>query len=153
MALCWGVAATSGIGLVLGVLLALVAHSGTPPPHPVSQLIAPIVRLLGIMAVTACTASLCGFLLAQRGMISLPAEFAEAIPLAQHQRFMAAWFAHGGSYLSGLVGGGVLIFRLWRARGRASVIALLPRSRIAVLRALLVTALAAYVLWLRFTAQ
>jgi hypothetical protein len=153
IALCWGVTATLGIGLVLGVLLALAAQSGSEPPLPASQLLAPIARLLATMAVAAFGADVSGFFLAERGVISIPADFAEAIPLARHHQFMAVWFAHGASYFVGLVGGASIVFRVWRARGRPVFISLLPHSPAEVCIAMILVMIAAYVFWIRFAAN
>jgi hypothetical protein len=153
IALCWGTAATLGIGLILGVLLALAAHSGTQPPLPASRLLAPIARLLITMAFAAFVAGASGFALAQHGVISMPAGLAEVIPSSRHDQFLAVWFAHGASYLVGLTGGAFLVFRLWRARGRHPIISLVPRSMGGIIRAVVVTAAAAYILWLRFRAH
>jgi hypothetical protein len=148
IALCWGITATVFIGLVLGLLLALVAHSGSQPALPASRLYAPVARLLVVMALAASTSGVCGFLLAQHGTISIPDDFAEMIPAVRHHEFMAVWFAHCASYLVGLSGSAFLVFRLWRSRGRAAII--VPHSAAGVVRAIVVVAVAACILWLRF---
>jgi hypothetical protein len=148
--LCWGVAATFGIGTALGVLLALAADVGNQPPLPASQLLRPVAKLLAAMAISALIAGVCGYFLAERGTISIPADFADAIPREHHHRFMAVWFAHGASYLAGLGGGGFLVFNIWRARGRPAVISLFPRSPGGAIRAVVIVIVAAVVLWLRF---
>ena len=73
------------------------------------------------------------------------------IPLAKHDRFMAVWFAHCASYLAGLTGGAFLIFRIWNQRGRPRVIDLIPRSKGEIARALILAAVVALVLYLRFS--
>lgn len=153
VALCWGIAATIGIGTVLGILLSLVAHSGSEPPIPASQLRAPVARLLGLMALAAFIAGVSGFFIARHGVVSIPADLAIAIPRARHHLFIAVWFAHGASYLVGLAGGAFLIFRVWRARGRVVVISLVPQSPLAAIRTTLIAGLAAYILWLCFGAN
>jgi hypothetical protein len=105
------------------------------------------------MALAAFVAGTSGFALARHGVISIPADFAEVIPSSRHDQFMAVWFAHGASYLVGLAGGGFLVFRLWRARGRVPIISLIPRSPGAVDRAIIVIAIAASILWVRFRAR
>ncbi len=148
--LCWGVASTIGIGLVFGVLLALVAHSGGEPPLPASRLLRPVMVLLVATAIAAFVSGWCGYLLAQRGVIAIPAGYADVVPAERHHAFMAVWFAHGASYLTGLSGGIILVFRVWRARGGAPVVPLFPRSRAGAIRAAVVVAVAAYILWIRF---
>lgn len=147
--LCWGVAATFGIGLILGTLLALVGHSGSEPPLRASELFKPIFRLLVTMAITASIAGVSGYLLARGGIVAMPDELAAVIPQARHFEFMAVWFAHGASYLVGLIGGSRLVFRIWRRRGRASVLPIYPKSPGAVIRAAVVGLVAAYILWMR----
>lgn len=114
LALCWGVAATVAIGAGFGVVLALVSQSGTQPPYPFSRLVRAILLLLAAMALSAFTAAMTDYLLSQRGILSIPADFAEAIPAHQHHRFMAVWFAHCASYAAGLGGGAFLCLRVWR---------------------------------------
>jgi hypothetical protein len=146
--LCWGIAATAGIGILFGVLLALVAHGGNEAPLPASQLLRPVARLLAMMALSALAAGVCGYFLAQGGAISIPAAFANVIPQERHNHFMAVWFAHGASYLVGLSGGGYLVLGIWRARGKPAVLPLIPRSPGAVVRTAVVVVVAVYVLWI-----
>ena len=151
LAFCWGIAATTGIGAIFGVLLALVSQStGGAPPCSIARLARSIVALLGVMGASACSAGVLGYRLSRAGFISLPAGLASIIPPRQHDRFMGVWFAHGASYLVGLSGGAVLCFWVWRARGRPSVIDLYPRTRAAAIRASAVAALAVYIIWIRF---
>lgn len=150
LALCWGVAATAGIGAALGVVLSLVSQSGGPVPCPVSRLGRSIFLLLAVMAASAFTAGVVGYHLSHKGFISIPAGLAAAIPANQHDRFMAVWFAHGASYLIGLAGGARLCVRVWHARGRPPVISLFPHTRVSAMRTALLAAVAAYILWVRF---
>jgi hypothetical protein len=152
LALCWGVAATVGIGAILGVVLALVSQSGGPEPWTVSRLGRSILLLLVVMAASAFAAGIVGYYLSHGGFISIPAGLAAEIPAHQNDRFMAVWFAHGASYLVGLVGGGLLCFRIWRARGKSSVISFFPQTRAAAIRAVFISAVAAYIVWIRFYA-
>jgi hypothetical protein len=153
LALCWGVAATAGIGAALGVILALVSQSRGEVPYSVSRLGRSILVLLVVMSASAFTAGIVGYELSRRGFISIPAGLAESVPAPQHDRFMAVWFAHGASYLIGLAGGAFLCFAVWRARGRPSVISFFPHTRAAALRAALLAAVTAYILWIRFGAH
>lgn len=150
VALCWGVASTIGIGLVFGVLLTLVADSGGTPPLTASRLAGPVATLLGVTALAAFAAGWCGYFLAQSGAIAIPAGYADVVPAERHHAFMAVWFAHGASYLTGLSGGAILVLRVWRARGGAPVVPLFPRSPGGAIRAAVVVAVAAYILWIRF---
>ena len=153
LALCWGVAATAGIGAILGVVLAFVSQSRGNAPCSVAQLARLILLLLIIMGAGAFTAGITGYELSRQGFISIPASLAAVIPAQQHDHFMAVWFAHCASYLIGLSGGALLCFRIWQIRGRPSVIPLLPRTRAAAIRAACIAALAIFIIWSRFHAS
>lgn len=152
LALCWGVAATAGMGAALGTVLALVSQSGGAIPHSVSHLARSLCVLLAVMSASAFAAAAAGYQLSRSGFIPLPTDLAQAIPSEQHDRFMAVWFAHGASYLVGLAGGALLCFQVWRARGRPSVISFLPESRAATVRASFLAAVAVFIVWSRFYA-
>ncbi|MGV3532857.1 MAG: hypothetical protein ACO1QR_10845, partial [Chthoniobacteraceae bacterium] len=146
----WGIAATLPIGTAMGVVLALVSKSGDAPPYPTSRVARGVGVLFCAMAVCAFLLGCLGYELAQRGVVTVPAAWADEIPLEKHHRFMAAWFAHGASYVVGSVGGALFCWQIWRRRGRPHVIAVVPQSRGAVLRVAVVMLLAALVLWMRF---
>jgi hypothetical protein len=152
LALCWGVAATAGIGAIFGGILTLVSQSPGTIPYPLPRLARSIAILLSAMGVAAFASGMIGYQLSRHGFISLPSVIATIIPLHQHDRFMAVWFAHGASYLVGLVGGALLCFWVWRARGAPAVISLFPRTRAAGIRAALLVGLAIYLIWARFHA-
>jgi hypothetical protein len=99
LALCWGIAATFGVGLLFGMFLAAVSQSDNLPPAPIPRLLRSIIVLLAITAIAALLAGVTGYELSWRDWISLPATFANSIPVSQHDRFMAAWCAHLASYL------------------------------------------------------
>ena len=150
LGICWGIAATFGVGIVLGVVLGLVSQSEGPPSTPIPRLVRLIVCLLAIMAICASLAGLLGVELSRRSIVGFPAFLPATIPDSQHDRFMAVWFAHGASYLVGITGGVLVIVRIWRERGRPRVLTLYPRSRSEIIRALIVAAIAALILWFRF---
>ena len=102
------------------------------------------------MATAAFLFGMSGFALSRQGCISLPEDYFEAIPLAQHHRFMAVWFAPGASYLFGLVGGLWLIFSTWNRRGRPAILSVFPRSGLEALRVILIVAAGGVILWFRF---
>ena len=102
------------------------------------------------MAISAALAGVVGFELSRRSIIRIPAALAELVPSSQHHRFMAVWFAHGASYLVGLAGGAFMILRIWWARGRPRVLSVLPNSTGAVIRAMILAAIAALIVWFRF---
>ncbi len=152
LALCWGVAATAGIGAALGVVLARVSQSRGTIPSSVANLGRSILLLLVVMGASAFAAGTVGYQFSRRGYISFPAGLAGSIPANRQDRFMAVWFAHGASYLVGLIGGALLCFSIWQARGKPSVISLFPRTRAGAIRAGLIAAVVVYVLWVRFHA-
>ena len=129
LGICWGIAATIGVGALLGTLLALVTQSERLPPVPIRRLLKSILGLLAVMAISAALAGVVGFELSRSAIVGLPASLAELVPRGQHDRFMAVWFAHGASYFVGIAGGLLIILRIWRQRGRPSVITILPRTQ------------------------
>jgi hypothetical protein len=153
LALCWGVAATLGVGLVLGFLLAQVSQSAGLPGMPVPSLYRPLLVLLAVTAAAAVLAGCVGYALAERSILVLtqlrPDAWVDLLPRSGQNRFMAVWFAHGASYLFGFVGAGVLIFRIWDRRGRPRLLTILPQSKIGVVRAALAVAALVAIVWLR----
>jgi hypothetical protein len=116
LGLGWGIIATWWVGLFLGVPLAFVARAGQRKKLTACQLVRPISWLLITMAALAFAAGWVGYILAMRGTVQIPDDFAGAIPPGHHVRFMADWWAHSASYLVGFVGGVVLIVCAWRRR-------------------------------------
>ncbi len=152
LAVYWGAAATAGIGLAFGTVLALVSQSAGSPPVPPGRLCPRILRLLAAMGVSAFVAGGAGFYFSKHALIPFPAALAGAIPPDRHDRFMAVWFAHMASYLVGFTGSAILIARVWRARGRPLVLALYSRNGPGILRAVLIGVAVALIVWWRFFA-
>lgn len=152
IAICWGVAATAAIGLAWGTVLALVSQSPGPPPVPFGRLVREILALLAVMGAAATLAGCLGFYSSSHGMISFPAALAGAIPADRYDGFMAVWFAHMASYLVGFTGAAVLIYRVWKERGRPMVLALYPHNRSGILRAVVIAGVVAAIVWWRFLA-
>jgi hypothetical protein len=150
LALCWGIAATIGVGILLGILLAQASQSPGSPGMPVESLYRPILAVLTGAAIGATVAGWTGYELSKHSIISLPPVWAELIPAAQQHRFMAVWFAHGASYLCGLIGGGVLIYRIWNRRQRPRLFGLFPRRGSEILRALVLVAIFSAIVWMRW---
>ena len=147
---CWGVFATIGVGAVLGAVLAEVSQSDGLPPYPFARLYRSLLILLAAMALTASLAGVLGFELSRHSIIALPGSIAELIAPARRDPFMAVWFAHCASYLVALTGGAFLILRIWKQRGKPRVLAPLPRTRLEIIRALLLAALVGVILYIRF---
>src|SRR5262245_60662652 len=116
----WGILATWWVGLLLGVPLAVVARAGSRPKRSAGSLLRPVGCLLAVMAVCALAAGVAGWLLAWGGVIFLAGPFGRQIPGERHARFLADAWAHSASYFVGVVGGVVVMVRVWRSRGRAA---------------------------------
>src|ERR1700722_17689148 len=56
----WGIIATWGVGLLLGIPLAMVARAGSRPKRSVGALVRPLACLLAVMAVSAAVAGCIG---------------------------------------------------------------------------------------------
>jgi hypothetical protein len=116
LGIAWGVFATWWVGLLLGVALAFAARFGTRPKSSVSSLVRPVGAVLLAMAGTSLVAGLLGGWLAHSGRVTLSGPLADAIPPDRKARFIADLWAHSASYLAGLVGGLVLVNRVWQSR-------------------------------------
>lgn len=118
LALAWGVVATWWFALPLGVALASAARLGDRPRLTASQLLKPVLSLLGAMAIVALLSGVTGYMLAARQSI-VPNEWIRLnIPLAKQSGFIADWWAHSASYITGFLGGIVLCLYVWRSRSR-----------------------------------
>ena len=149
LAICWGSVATVWVGIAMGSLLAMVSQSDGLLPVPLARLRTGILRLLATMAVCASLAGVAGYELARFAIVPFPAVLGRMIPPTHHERFMAAWFAHNTSYLVGFAGGGFWIFSLWRERGMPRVLSPLPRTPLAIARALILVVLIVLILYWR----
>jgi hypothetical protein len=114
----WGIIATWWVGLLLGIPLAIAARAGRRPRRDVRSLVRPIFTLLAVMGVCALLGGIAGFILASIGAIHLVEPMASDVPRDRHARFLADGGAHLASYFVGLVGGIVVIVRVWRLRGK-----------------------------------
>jgi len=153
LGLCWGIAATLGVGLILGYLLAQASQSPGLPPMAMRSLLCPLLVVIAVTAAGAVVAGCLGFSLSRQGVVALPNLlpnwWVETLSRAQQDRFMAVWFAHAASYLFGVVGAAVLILRVWLKRGRPRLLPLVPRTGLQILRLLLLLAIFAIILSLR----
>jgi hypothetical protein len=123
LAFCWGTAATWWVGLILGVLAALVSRAGSRPKLDAAHLIAPIACLLIVMAVASLLAGITGYQIAETSGLVLPEPFGPRIPEGHHHLFFADSLAHLAAYGVGLFGGLILCVRvlvLRRRTGRAA---------------------------------
>jgi hypothetical protein len=119
LALGWGVIATWWVGLPLGCALAIAARAGSNPKRDARSLMRPMGLLFLAMALCALAAGLAGAVLSWRGSISLWEPFYSAIPRSKHIRFLADAWAHSASYITGILGGCLLVRWTWRSRRAA----------------------------------
>jgi hypothetical protein len=124
LALAWGVAATWWFALPLGVALASSARLGDRPRLTASQLIKPVLTLLGTMGAIALLSGIAGYVLAANHSIAPNEWMLRNIPSVKQPAFIADLWAHSASYLSGFLGAIVLCLYVWRSRAR-----LAPRAR------------------------
>ena len=118
LAVGWGTLATWWVGLILGVPLACAARLGRRPKRSAASLVRPITILLGVMGLCALVAGVIGYCLARGGAVVLAGPLASRVPPDRHVAFLADLWAHNAGYLSGFVGGIVLIVCAWRSRRR-----------------------------------
>lgn len=122
LALAWGVIATWWVGLVLGAPLAFAAIRGRQPRRTGRSLVQPIGVLLLCMLGVSLVAGLIGYALASNGIVVLVEPLSSRVPGDRHVAFIAVGWAHGASYVAGLVGGFVLIRSVWKQRQAASTV-------------------------------
>ena len=119
VALGWGIFTTWTAGIPFGFFLASAARNGRRrPPLDVRELLPYLGAILLAMAGTAVVAGLLGFLLAQSGTVSVPRQYAYLLAPDVHARFIAVWWAHTGSYVSGITGVLAAVVLILRRRAR-----------------------------------
>lgn len=116
LGLGWGIIATWWVGLGLGFPLAIAARAGSRPRRSVASLVRPVASLLGVMGISALLAGILGGLLASLGQVYLVGPIAVEVPADRHIPYLADLWAHSASYLVGILGGIVVIIRVWRSR-------------------------------------
>jgi hypothetical protein len=109
LGLVWGVVATWWVGVMLGVPLAIAARVGAAHKVSASALVRPVCILVVVMSIVAVAAGLTGHSTATHDNGQLASIIAPRVPVDRRVAFMTALFAHNASYLSGFVGGVVLI--------------------------------------------
>ena len=139
-----------GVVATLAVLLAQASQSPGLPGISIEELRGPILGLMGVTAVAATVVGFVGFELSRHAVISLPIAWADLIGPSQDDGFMAAWFAHCASYLFGVVGGAILIYRIWDRRHRPRLVRPFPRTSFEVALAILIVALLGFLAWLHW---
>jgi hypothetical protein len=119
LGIAWGIVATWWVGLPLGILLAVGARTGQGPKWTARQIVRPIAILLGVMYLCAFLAGITGWLLAGAGQVWLTEPMASAVPKERHVPFLADLWAHSSSYLTGALGGVILLLWMQRQRRKA----------------------------------
>jgi hypothetical protein len=116
LGLGWGILATWWVGLILGIPLAVAARVGSRPPLSTRDLLRPILILLTCMACAAVLAGVAGHFAAAAGAVKLLGPMALRVPPERHVAFLTDLWAHLASYISGFIGGVILIIWVWRKR-------------------------------------
>lgn len=117
LGLGWGIIATWWMGLLLWLPLAIAARLAR---RPVRSLVRPVTVLMLTAGSAAMTAGIVGFLFGRAGVVALTGDLAEAVPTDRHARFLACLWAHTASYAIGVVGGLVVVVRVWRSGRRVT---------------------------------
>src|ERR1700722_4666177 len=68
LGLCWGIAATLGVGLILGYLLAQASQSSGLPPMALRNLLGPLLVVIAVTAAGAIVAGCIGLSLSWQGV-------------------------------------------------------------------------------------
>ena len=149
LAFCWGIASSAWLGAILGVLLALVTHSGGERGVSGERLVRGVITLLGVMTGAALAAGVIGYNLAHYSLVPLPTSIVDAFPADQRDRFVAVWFAHIASYGAAILGGLALINQHWRERGRPTVLRLYPATAFGAARVATLCAIVGVIIYVR----
>jgi len=107
--LAWGVIATWWVGVILGVPLSIASRVGSMPKRNAASLVKPIVVLMLFCAVCAVIAGTIGHALATAEKVWLLEPLASRVPQDRHVAFLTDLWAHNASYISGFLGGIILI--------------------------------------------
>ena len=119
LAFGWGVLATVGHGLIVGILALAACRLGPWPKSGAAQLVRPVLVLLLVMAGASLLAGVVGYCLAKVGVVRLFGTIAERVPVSRHTVFLADLWAHCAAYAVGLIGGGLICIRMLLQRRRA----------------------------------
>lgn len=120
LAFGFGTVATWWVGLIFGILAALVSRAGSWPKQDAARLLRPIACLLFVMAVASLLAGITGYRLAEASNVVLPEPFESRVPQEHHHAFFADSLAHLAAYGVGLVGGLILCVRVFLERRRTA---------------------------------
>jgi len=120
LALVWGVVATWWMGLLLGIPLAMACRAGKRPKQSALDVAPMVGKLLVATACCATVAGLAAYGLSTLGVLTVPTFYLKLIPTEALPRFAAVFWAHNASYAASVLGGLIVIVRVWRARRGSS---------------------------------
>ena len=109
LALAWGVVATWWAGMLIGVPLAIASRIGGKNKLTARTLLRPITILMLSMGVIAFIASQVALVLVDRGAIYPSSTLIKFLPIEKRVTYIAVGWAHMASYLSGFIGGILVI--------------------------------------------
>ncbi len=116
LAFVWGVLATWWVGLLLGVSFVIAARSGKRRKVGLAQVLRSLIRLMITMVVVASISGAIGYYCSVAGFIYLLEPVASLVPEEKHDLILLCGWAHGASYLTGLVGGLLVCLKIWKGR-------------------------------------
>jgi hypothetical protein len=94
LAFGWGIMATWWVGLLLGTAAAMAARLGSWPKCEAVGLIRPVFILLVVTGALSLVAGLCGYFLANAGVVWLVEPLRSLVPKSRHAAFLADLWAH-----------------------------------------------------------
>ena len=106
--LFWGIFATWWVGIPLGGGLAAACCLRPIPTLP-GDIVAPLVRLLGLIALCAFLGGVFGYLGYSAGWLRIPEDYSDCIPLGHHAWFLVDSLADLAGCIAGFPGGLLLI--------------------------------------------
>ena len=150
LALCWGLAATLGVGLLFGLLLAEVSQSPELPPLPITKLFRPVALVLVVTGLLAAACRLLGI----RSVATVGDRAGRAVgrlapPTAARPIYGRLVYTQR-SYLFGLSGAAWVVYRVWKERNQPRIFTLVPRRRSELVRVVLLVMLLGMIVWLRW---
>jgi hypothetical protein len=118
LAIFWGVIATWWVGLLLGIIISFSALVGRNPVLKYKTIILLIIKLTAIMSIFAIVGGILGYLTSKNGIFYLVENLANRIKPERHYLFLTAGWAHSASYLTGIIGGIIISFKIWKDRSK-----------------------------------
>ncbi len=109
LGLGWGVIATWWVGVLLGIPLACAARFGRWPKLEPSWFVWPLIRISLISFFVASFAGIIGWIAATNRWVVLVGKMYQRVPEDRHVPFLVDLWIHNASYLSGFLGGIILI--------------------------------------------